>query len=94
MNTVEVTSTFQTHDIGESLSYILNLFANLFGNCFQFLQSIEFWGINLLTFIISILVLSALLPIIFSFISSPPKIGGSSKRYNPNAKSDPYKGDS
>lgn len=57
-------------NIHDTLFQILELFLGLFKYCFEFLKSFEFLGTNLLSFTVTIFIVGAVFPIIFSLVSS------------------------
>lgn len=81
-------------NISDPIAYYINLFADFFSSCFHLLKSIEFLGTDLLSFTISILILGALFPLLFSLVRSASRSGSSSRDYNPNAKFNPKNNDS
>lgn len=60
----------ETVNIHDTLFQILEMFLGLFKYCFEFLKSIEFLGTNLLSFTVTIFIVCAVFPIIFSLISA------------------------
>lgn len=80
-------------DISDPIAYLINEFAGIFADCFRLLNSIEFMGTNLLSFIIAIIIISALIPLIFSLVSSSSKISSSRREVKPRSKSDSKKDD-
>lgn len=67
----------ETVNIHDTLFQILEMFLGLFKYCFEFLKSIEFLGTNLLSFTVTIFIVGAVFPIIFSLISSRVVSAGS-----------------
>lgn len=57
-------------DITSDLTAILSMLAQGVQFCFSFLSSIKFLGTDLLRFSISLLILGAIIPLIFSLVRS------------------------
>ena len=53
-------------DISAFFTWFLNMFIGVISKCYGFLDKITFSGISLLQFVLWCLILSALIPIIFS----------------------------
>ena len=75
-----------SRDVGDSFSDIINLIYRAFVFCFDFLNSITFFGTSLLNYFIAITILSTLFPIIFSVVRS--RSGSSGGRRPRNSESD------
>lgn len=59
-----------TVNIHDTLFTILEMILGVFKYCFEFLKGVQFLGTNLLTFTITIMLLAALFPIIFSIVGA------------------------
>lgn len=59
-----------SHDITVPFTKILVLLSDGVKFCFSFLSSIEFWGTNLLSFSISVLIMSIVFSLIFPIVRS------------------------
>lgn len=59
-----------TYDITNGLTFILNEILKIFQYCFNLLDSITFNGFSLLDFSISIIVFSAIIPVLISSIEA------------------------
>lgn len=59
-------------DSTSSMNDIFDFFIRVFTWIFEFLDSIQFWGISLLDFTITLFVIGAALPIIIALISTRP----------------------
>lgn len=59
-----------TYDITNGLTFILNEILKIFQYCFNLLDSITFNGFSLLDFSITIIVFSAIIPVLISSINA------------------------
>ncbi len=57
-------------DISDFFGLFVTLFRNIFIFCYDFMRSIEFFGTNLLSFTITVFLLGAILPVLFSLVQS------------------------
>lgn len=57
-------------DITDFITWFINQIINIFTWCFNLLNSITFYNISLLQYIISLLVLGVILEILFTLVSS------------------------
>lgn len=57
-------------NIHDTVFQILEMILGVFRYCFEFLKGIQFLGTNLLNFSITLMLLAALFPIIFSLVGS------------------------
>lgn len=76
-----------TYDITNFVNEFLVLIIDIFSRCYSILDSITFNGISLLQYIITILVLSAVLSILFTLISTDINVSHKEK-YIPRHSSD------
>lgn len=58
------------YDITTGLNFAVSSIIDLILFCFDFLNSIKFAGVSLLSYIVVVLILSAVFPIIFSIVRS------------------------
>ena len=57
-------------DITNNINGIMNMFFYIIREAYSNLENIEFWGINMLEFSITIFILSVVIPIIFTIVKS------------------------
>lgn len=63
----------QTREIGDALGLIINQIIAIMFECLSMLDSIHFMGITLLDYIITLSILSVVIPLLIARLKSNPK---------------------
>ena len=66
-------------DSTSSMNDIFDFFIRVFTWIFEFLDSIQFWGISLLDFIITLFIIAIALPIILAIVKSRSVVSNASR---------------
>lgn len=63
----------QVRDISDPITWTINVLFQLIGQVFGLMDSIRFSGISLLDFLITLAILSVVIPLLFARLKATPK---------------------
>lgn len=73
-------------DITDFMAWFVSQVVSIFTKMFNILDNITFAGTSLLKVMLTISILSALLPVLLTIVNNPGKLGSKSERVKPNER--------